>query len=694
MSDKLAEENRDHYVYHRDNGHTAFVDKDRKCVDFTIGVQWDEAVKAKLANVNRPALTMNKVLPGLVSVWSTQLENKSDVIFRPSTNGVQGIAETLSKVWMQIANNNQVSARESAIFKRATVGSRGFFDLRMDFSDNIYGEARITKINPQNVLIDSDSEDYDPDEWKEVIISKWYNATDIEIDYGKEYAKEMEGRTASNAYLGYDFIDERPGTYGGPQQRISDMGVKNQRRYRIIERQYKKAVMREHFVDMLTGDTRVIQEGMSREKINMLMKEFDLNVIKRKTEMIHWTTSVDDLVLHDKISPYKHFTPIPYFPFFIDGHTVGFVENQFDPQELYNKAKSQELHVLNTTANSGWKVKTNTLVNMTVEDLEERGAETGLVVEVTEMDGLEKILPNQVPTGLDRISYTAAEDLKTISMSSDSMRGFDRSDVAAKATIAKNMVGSSNYATPLENLDNTRNILARNTLDLVQAFYTTERVVHITSGDLVAKDEQVVINQVDDAGQVINDLTLGEYTTVVSTVPARKTFEETQYDEALSMREAGIAIPDDVIIEHSHLNRKGEIAERVKKASGAGDPTETQQQLEALEVRAKELETEKAAREVEKVESETALNLAKAAKISEEDDTDGEDNGPDMEAMKIAADNENADEERALKKYEIDETLALKREIAQEELKLDRAKAAQQIVDNRKKEQKPDATGS
>lgn len=48
--------------------------------------------------------------------------------------------------------------------------------------------------------------------------------------------------------------------------------------------------------------------------------------------------------------------------------------------------------MVNTTANSGWKVKRNALANMTVDELEQRGAETGLVVELDDVSNLEKIL--------------------------------------------------------------------------------------------------------------------------------------------------------------------------------------------------------------------------------------------------------------------------------------------------------------
>ena len=100
------------------------------------------------------------------------------------------------------------------------------------------------------------------------------------------------------------------------------------------------------------------------------------------------------------------------------------VLNLLSPQEQLNKIESQELHIVNTTANSGWMVESGSLVGMTADDLEEHGAETGLVLEYQRgTTPPTKITPNQIPTGLDRIAAKAAGNIKVISGVNDSMLG-------------------------------------------------------------------------------------------------------------------------------------------------------------------------------------------------------------------------------------------------------------------------------
>ena len=76
-------------------------------------------------------------------------------------------------------------------------------------------------------------------------------------------------------------------------------------------------------------------------------------------------------------------------------------------------------------------VESGSLVGMTSDDLEEHGAETGLVVEYNRgSTPPTKIQPNQIPTGLDRISQKAALNIKTISGINDSMLGSDSAEVS------------------------------------------------------------------------------------------------------------------------------------------------------------------------------------------------------------------------------------------------------------------------
>lgn len=646
------------YAWLRDNGHLGYVKKATQCEDFFVGLQWDPNDLALLKSYKRPALTINKVISTIANVLGEQIFNRTDIAFKPRNNGANAeVADALTKVFMQIGDNNQLAWIRSDVFCDGIIGSRGFFDVRLDFTDSGRGEVRIEQLNPKNVLIDADADEYDPDKWGDVIVTKWMSADQIEMLYSKKDADLLRGRQDSYYPYGYDSIDQNRDRFGSPRSMHTygsgeDIGDGNARNIRVIERQWRKLARVDHFIDLATGDMRQVSEDWDEERVQQhLFENPNLSITKKLIQRIRWTVIADNVVLHDDWSPYKHFTVVPYFPYFRRGRTVGLVENLLGPQELLNKVSSQELHVVNTTANSGWKVKRNALQNMSIGELENRGAQTGLVLELDDLNNAEKITPNQTPTGLDRISYKAEEHIKGISGVSDSMQGFSREDVAAKAIQTNRQSGQANLAKVMDNMNRTDFILARNVLDMVQEFYTEERLIYITTDKMSNQTEQMTVNQPTPEGVIVNDLTLGEYAVVVTNQPERDTFEDTQFDQAIMLREKGVMLPDKVIIQASRLKDKADI---IKQMEGDMDSPEAQAAA-ALKQRASEAEVSKLESEAMQKQSDAQL---KQAKTQKELSTIGEDSGENemaMEERKMQA-------EMAMEEAKMNNEFALARE--------------------------------
>ena len=176
----------------------------------------------------------------------------------------------------------------------------------------------------------------------------------------------------------------------------------------------------------------------------------------------------------------------------------------------------------------------------------------------------------------------------------------------------------------MDNLHRTRYLLARKKLELFQQFYTEERVIRYTDmTDPFNPDQEVIINQINDAGEIINNITIGEYDIVVGITQAQDTYSDTQFAAAVEMRNAGIFIPDDVVIEASPLQKRQEIAERVRQQMGSREPSPEEMAMAQFQnnyaVQMQMLELAKAEKELETMEAERQLTLAKAQKESTED---------------------------------------------------------------------------
>ena len=622
------------YERARDNGHLDYVEMALKCDEYYRGDQWDPDDQAALESEGRPALTINTILPTVNTILGEQSTRRADIQFKPRRGGDQDVAHTLTKLYLQISDNNKLDWVEQQVFSDGLImDGRGFFDVRMDFSDHVEGEVRITAKDPLDILIDPDAKDSDPKTWNEVFESKWMTLDEIEELYGKDKSDRLLFVAENGMSFGPDSVEYQETRFGDTASNDDYFGAgvpgdeeyRNVKALRVIERQHKKISRVQCFVDPDTGDQRQAPDEWSDAKNKKFAKQYNLTLISKVIRKIRWTVTCDQIVLHDDWSPYNQFTVIPFFCYFRRGRPFGVVRNLLSPQEQLNKIASQELHIVNTTANSGWMVEAGSLVGMTADDLEEHGAETGLVLEYARgTNPPQKIQPNQIPTGLDRIAMKAAANIKTISGVNDSMLGTDSAEVSGIAIQAKQNRGAIMIQVPLDNLRKSRQYLAESILNLIQTFYTEQRVIQVTNeADPLKPREEMIINQETAEGRIINDLTLGEYDVIVATAPARDSFDEIQFAEAINLRQAGVVIPDDAIIEYSHLARKGELAKRIRQMTGQEPPTPEQQEAQAqqqqIQMQQLQLEIAKQDAEVKKIQSEVALNIAKVQDATDVD---------------------------------------------------------------------------
>ena len=629
---EVASKQWDRYTRARDNGHLEYVDMAKKCDAFYRGDQWDETDVAALDAEGRPALTINTVLPTVNTVLGEQSTRRADVRFKPRRGGDEEVAHTLTKLYMQIADNNKLDWVEQQVFSDGLIlDGRGYFDVRMDFSDHVEGEVRITAKDPLDILIDPDAKDSDPETWNEVFETKWMTLDEIEELYGKKKAEELRFIAENGNGYGRDSIEYEENRFGDLDSTDDYLGAgipgddeyRNVRALRVIERQHKRMTRVMCFVDPETGDQRDVPEPWSEAKAKKFAKKYGLNVIRKVKRKVRWTVTCDRVVLHDDWSPYDCFTVVPFFAYFRRGRPFGMVRNLLSPQEQLNKIASQELHIVNTTANSGWMVESGSLVGMSADDLEEHGAETGLVLEYNRGSSPPvKIQPNQIPTGLDRISQKAALNIKSISGINDSMLGTDSAEVSGVAIQAKQNRGAIMIQVPLDNLRKTRQYLAEHILKLLQTFYTERRVIMVTNEeDPLKPREPMVLNEMTPEGRIINDLTIGEYDVVIASAPARDSFDEVQFAEALNLRQVGVAIPDDAIIEYSHLSKKEELAKRIRMLTGQEPPTPEQAEVMAMQqqmaIQKLQLEIAQLEADVRKTQSDAAVNIAKVQDMTD-----------------------------------------------------------------------------
>ncbi len=624
----VAEANWVAYQRARDSGHDKWLEVAKKCDDFYLGEQWEESDRSALEAEGRPVLTINEVLKVVNAFLGKQSKQRADLVFKPKRDANSQTAKALTQLTEQILDHNKYEFLEKEVFEDGIILDRGYFDLRMSFDDNIMGDAKVRTLDPYEVMPDPDAKSYDPEGWNSVIVTRWMTLDDIEANYGKAKRVEVES-TATTSYESYGEDSVRYDgrrTFGDEDFSIQPDHREDEtiRSVRIIERQYRRLATVTYFVDNVVGDMKRVPDDLDPAKVQEIAKQTGVSIIRKIGSRIRWTTTADSITLHDSWSPYRSFTVVPYFPFFRKGKTSGIVRQLLSPQEQFNKMESQMLHIVNTTANSGWIYEEGSLLNMTTEELEERGAETGIVMAVKRgSDRPEKIKANEIPTGLDRLASRSQGNVAGIA-GVEGLVGQPAREVSGVALNQLEARGLIQVDVPFDSLKRTRALIAHKMMELIQDFYTETRILRVTlgNGGFGEEDQELVINGVNAAGEIVNDMTLGEYDITVGTRPARDNFEDMQFATSLQMREAGVMIPDDVVIRHSPLDDKDAIADRVAGLQGVAPPTPEEIELAAkqlqLEMRTAELEAGKIEAEISELQSRAAMAFAKAQSLEGE----------------------------------------------------------------------------
>ena len=308
--DEVAADNWRRFQYGLERGHRAYTESARFLEGYYLGGQYDGAGKLQpgghwsaadldvLDEQRRPAYEANQVLPALNSAFGYQIANRMDISFRPRAGAAtKELAESRSKVAMQIANNNKLHWLETEVFQDGMIQQRGFYDVRMGFDDNDSGELSVSIIDPMDVIPDPDAKSYDPKGWADVCVGKWLSLDEIEGLYGpkaRRIAEESCAYTGERDF-GEDDLDgeERAkfalesGQTGGSEYTGRDV-----KRLRVIDRQrWVRSVMP---VAMFPGgDIRQLNGDEAPEVLEQ-MRQVGAIITRKRAKRVRWSVSTRD----------------------------------------------------------------------------------------------------------------------------------------------------------------------------------------------------------------------------------------------------------------------------------------------------------------------------------------------------------------------------------------------------------------
>lgn len=594
--------------------HNKWAEQAKKCVDYVEGRQWDQAALRKLKEEGRPALTFNMIMGLVRLVLGFHEQKQTDTKFLPGNdeNASEETAEALTMLHRNFSENAQLPFIDTEVFMDGLTAQRGFYDMRIDYSENDFGEVAVRAEDPFSIVIDSDALDYDSRKWNGFHKMRWASLDEIETTFGPK-VRQATGSLVDGVYgissfprhYHYDGDIIMPETGFGhrkgsdivqhwTEERYYDFVDPYRKNLRILEHQFYESQIRNLFVDLETGDKSVIPEKWKDEEIQKVLwlaeqRGNPMAVTRRRVRRVRWTQMVGDLIVFDDWSPYDDLTIVGYFPYFRRGQTRGMVDDLIDPQTEKNKRRSNEIDIVGRTLNSGWIHEEGALSPEMETRLDQMGASPGIRIEHRRGSTKpEKINPSPPPTAMERLEKSAETDMWIVSGINPTAQGqLDRVQ-SGRAMEQRKQAAITSIQPYFTNLSRTRELTARKFLNLVQHFYVETRMIRILGEG--GKLSSLVLNQPmfgeDDETIVdrLRDITIGKYTVAVDETPISANFQSAQFEEMMEIIEQlapalgpNAALLSDIAIEVSSLPKstKNTVKDRLRQALGMGTAMET-----------------------------------------------------------------------------------------------------------------------
>lgn len=491
----------------------------------------------------RKNFTFNRIRRVINMIGGHQRRNRKSTIVIPIENGDQQTADQFTKIMLWIAQHEGMLETISESFEGSLITGMNLLSVWMDYrSDPISGNIKIDNCAYNSFLIDpyfrkSDLSDCNGI-WKRSFLTRREA-----ISLMPDRAEEISGLSNNDSGTGRDGkFQFMPESYS--------YSYKNLLTYdEFYYRDYRTQKM---LADTITGETMEWKTNNEEGLREFLQAYPQVTVIDQEIPTVRVAIVVQGKVMYDGPQPmgidkypfvpvFSYYHPeMPYFP----NRIQGVVRGLRDAQYLYNRRRVIELDILESQINSGFKYKENALVNP--KDVFLSGQGRGLALkEEAQMSDVEQIQPPSVPPSMIQLSELLAQEVSQISGVSEELLGSATDDKAGILSMLRQGAGLTTLQILFDNLDRAQKLLGHLILDLVQTNFTPGKVKKILEGQ-------------EPTDQFYNKA-FGKYGAAVEEGINTTTQRQMQFAQMIHLRQAGVPIPDEQLINACTLQNKTEL---------------------------------------------------------------------------------------------------------------------------------------
>jgi hypothetical protein len=269
-----------------------------------------------------------------------------------------------------------------------------------------------------------------------------------------------------------------------------------------------------------------------------------------------------------------------------------------DSQYLYNRRMIISLDIMESTITSGWKYKENALVNP-ADVFNLAGQGKGLALkEESQMTDVEQIQPPNVPPSMMQMNEVLGAEMQNISGVNEELLGSAVDEKAGILSMLRQGAGITGLQILFDHLDKSQKLLGKIMIDIIQSNWTPGKIKKILGGE-------------EPAPQFYNKA-FGKYGATVEEGFDTTTQKQMQFAQLLQLKELGVNVPDDVLLDAATIQNKKKLTESVQRQQ------QQQQQMQQQQIQS-QMEEQKARTELAQARAiaDKGLGLERVSRVEE-----------------------------------------------------------------------------
>lgn len=521
--------------------------------DYFDGIQWTQAEKAVLAQRKQPDNVFNRVRPAIEGTLGVIDQGQTDPRAYPRNPDDEPKADTATKVLRYMDDHARLDRTFMDCAEQYYV--EGTCAVITELDDD--GEVIPTQIRWEEFFYDPRSRKKDFSDSRYFAIAKWRYADEVAAEF-PDSKGEIDACISAGGLTADDTLRDRPSDSGNTIAWVD----KNKKRLMVVElyhlesREWRRCVFIASMVLDYGPSAYMRAKGGTR-------------------------------------------CPIEAASCYVDreNNRYGKVRDMRGPQDEINKRRSKALHFLSVAQ---IEVAFPEAIEVDPATAREEASRPDGVIPY----GWKRVQVGDIVQGQVALLQEAKAEIERMGPN-PAILGRQGESQSGRANLVRQQAGLTELAPTLSVFDDFKLRVYRQMWECARQFWRAPKWIRITDED-TSKPQFVGLNQPTGAidmqtgqPQLDNSMAEMDVDIIVESTPDTATVQQEQFLALVDLSKSGVQFPPDILLQFSTIPDKQRIIEKLQERSQQPDPM-------------REIAQAGAVAEVQKTQSETALNQAKA----------------------------------------------------------------------------------